>query len=478
MSCASPLQLTFGVEMECVIGVTREQFRSYRIGWESQATTHPDRTDYLRFESKDKKGDNARERVHHAVSQILMKAEIPTNDPTDPNNNEAFIQFCGKKDYSKWTVENDRSVKPLTLEGFEKAQENERRMREKAIKIQSNKIGARKNFWTGKATDERSDCKGDGQDKFKKWKDGEEEDWEWMRNSPDKERKSEKDQGSSSIAGSEGSVDTEGNDHEVMLFAAEIITRVLSYTPQGLAELNHGIKTIVANVNLSVNPTCGLNVHVGNGADGFTFETVKKFAFLITAFEHIIESLYPDSFLLSNDCRTYAKSPSELPAMRTLHVFDRLKCVIACDDLPALVALMSPTRRYAYNFLNLLPGQGGDNTSKRTIEMRQHAGTTDMVEVTAWTDFVVGLLLYAHHASVDKLVHLCASFALDWDFTVLHLMWIIDRENVAEHYRSRLNFRQRPDMQILAGGKGLREVPRHQGEMYDRVRDWREGVEP
>lgn len=462
MSLASQLDLTFGVEMECVISVTRKQFRSYRADYEKQVATHPRR---VRWEtiSETEKEEQARERVHLALCRMLTDAGIPTNDPTDPQINASYDVYEGNLDYTKWTVENDVSVKPYTDEQWDVVFKKERIAREEEERRFNRQVEL------GIEYDGFSD-----EEAEKETKNDEE------KEKPPVNKELEK---------TEDDDDEEGEDDEVMFFAAEIITRVLPYGPSGYAELTTALETIQANVTLFINKTCGLNVHVGNQKKGFPTATVKKFTQLVTAFEHIIESICADAFLLGNDCRTFAKSPSESKHLGSWNMADNLLYIEQCKTIPALAEALNPdmNRRFAYNLQNLLPDPNSDHEPKRTIEMRQHLGSVDPDDIIPYAELTIGLLRYAHEASAAQVVMLCMQYSTDPGFTVLDLLRVIGKAHIAPYYEDKRTLRPRPGLQVISRGTTVLEAFRdyrfgkHRGKRGRKMscsslEDWRQRV--
>ena len=455
MSLASQLNLTFGVEMECVIQITRKQFRSYRADYEKQIATHPGRQRWETF-SETEKEEKARERVHLALCRMLEGAGIPTNDPTDPQFNASYDVYEGNLDYTKWTVENDVSVKPYTDEQWDKVFAAETAAHEKEAKRFNRQVELGIDF------DGLSDEEPAGKPEEEGEKDTE---------------KTGDDDGE------------EGDDDEVMFFAAEIITRVLPYGPNGYAELTKALDTIKANVTLFINKTCGLNVHVGNQKKGFPTETVRKFTQLVTAFEHIIESVCEDSFLLGNDCRTFGKSPSESPHLSSWNMCENLLYLEQCENIAALAEALNPDmdRRFAYNFQNLLPDPNSDCEPKRTIEMRQHFGSVEPGDIITYAELTIGLLNYAHAASSAQVLVLCMQYSTDPAFTVLDLLKATGKSHVAPCYADKLTVRPRPELHVIMRGTIIletfleHEFGRHRSTMGAimtdaGMEDWRQRV--
>ena len=474
MSSQDSLTLTYGIELEVVVGMTRSQYRSCRDAWLAQVAKHPS---HIFISNK----YSSLERVYFAMACLLQKAGIPTHDPTNP---AAHIDHPHPgKDYSKWTVENDISITAQTPEAYREYEEKikaieaflwaeYRRVEDTDEEVWRLEKGLWEKYLQGKK----------GQDLDV----GKSEDLlaagvanlslqvgvpiKGPSNPEGKREKSNRKsltyreilerlnkiiavhasdaEASEDMAERADAVMDEGDPSEMLYFPMEIITRVLPYNEASAMEVKKALKAITAHVQLFTNASCGLNVHVGNSTNGFPLATLKKFAHLIVAFEHVIESVCSDTFLNGRDCRTYSKSPSESPRLIDVDLLTRLTRIKACPTLESLIVLMNPgcERYYAYNFLNLIPGQKTrtkENEPTRTIEMRQCNGTVDIDEILAFTDLTTGLLELAHNMTDIQIVTLCLQKGTDSSYTIVDLLWTIGREELIPFYEPRITVRPR-----------------------------------
>ena len=465
MPSKASLNLTYGVELELVIGISRSRFRDYRSSWEAQIATHHSYT------SCGGKYD-ALERVYHAIRCMLTEVGIPVNDPTDPKTN-IYNPLPGKH-YSKWTVENDHSITAMTVESFADFEAkieavNEflwveyRWVKDEEV-VQEGKLGEAVKKKLGMEVEEEGSViipltnetyPQSKSDVIKRRR--------FIRAVIDSRLRkimsfSDRDVGDDvdSETHSESEDFDEGDDKdpaEMLYFPVELITRILPYNKISAQEIRNGIAAITAdsiNVNLFANASCGVNVHVGNSTSGFPVETVKKFAQLIVAFEHVIESICSDVFLQGRDCAFFSKSPSRSPYLLGRNLHHRLSRIQSCKTIESVLEIMNPRgeRYYAYNFLNLLPGQkacfnGGERGPTRTIEMRQCAGTADADEILAFTDFTVGLVDFAHEASERDIFELCLEKGDESTFTFRDLLVTIGRSELIPFYAPRITIRAR-----------------------------------
>ena len=492
MSLEPSLNLTFGVEMECVISVTRKQFRSFRAEWAKQYFIHSGEESWVGDGEKESKD---RERVYFTVSRILTAAGIPTNDPTSPRNNRAYEAFIDEPDYSKWTIEDDFSVRPLSprecaavlKREVEREQawarqvakwreEDEQRRRERRERGEPSSESASSSGAEDKGDEEDVDV--EEEDDEEEDEGGDEEGNEGGDEGSDEEGNEGADQNADEKK-ENGEIEDEGNEDDKLLFSAEIVTRILPYGAEGFQELQAGLRSIHANFNAFPNNTTALHIHAGNQSKGFSKRTVKNFIQLVTAFEHIIESLYPDDYLLSLDCRDYAKSPSQSKVLESWNILDRLLQTEECDDIPSLMETINPrrNREWAYNFQNLLQPmhQLKPREPTLTIEMRQHPGSLDAQDIITWADFTIGLLNFAHEAPSPQVLMLCVQYSTDPDFTVLDLMRVIGKPHIIAYYQDKLTIRPRPNLHILTRGSTILGVYQERFEgRHPSLEEWRQ----
>ncbi|MCJ1351218.1 MAG: hypothetical protein MMC33_001201 [Icmadophila ericetorum] len=167
-------------------------------------------------------------------------------------------------------------------------------------------------------------------------------------------------------------------------FDTGIISRVLNVDKEGLSEVRKAISIINKTFTVVTNKSTGLHVHIGNRKNGFTFLTLRRFSQLVTAFEHLIRFIiaewrWNEARVLWDDesvtmfCKEVSAPGKGLP-LAAVDVFERLQLLEGANTEEALFDLMSHGggRDYAYNFSNL---RSWRNSSKKTIEFRQHEGT-------------------------------------------------------------------------------------------------------
>ncbi|KXT07760.1 hypothetical protein AC579_7071 [Pseudocercospora musae] len=201
---------------------------------------------------------------------------------------------------------------------------------------------------------------------------------------------------------------------------------------------------------LTVNETCGLHVHIGNGNTSFPLTTVKNLLAISVANEKQIDSMHSRSRIDGRTLRTgpmtsvtgafeskaynvpwsarftslenairhdegetflqhpdhYWRKRLDLEAAAFINDLEsRLILIAEAQALPHLKHLQGEERPIV-NLQNLAAFNSRgreksdadvDARKKSTIEFRQHAGTLHSEEVVAWVDFLLHLTRYAHN---------------------------------------------------------------------------------
>ncbi|MCJ1333249.1 hypothetical protein MMC10_009943 [Thelotrema lepadinum] len=202
----------------------------------------------------------------------------------------------------------------------------------------------------------------------------------------------------------------------------EIISRVFHYDdPISFEEIREVLGLVRSNFKIveGTKNSCGLHVHIGNEDRGFHIEVLRRYALLVTAFEHLLLSLIPAYRIdpqRSHKCFCYP--PSKLPDFEALTLQERLDKIRVCEREWQLQELMSPIwhgKNLAFNI-----GSHGDRT-KRTIEHRMFPGTTDVEEILANVELCVSLMSFAWRISNENLDTLLES-AFNSSFELKHLL--------------------------------------------------------
>ncbi|KAI4131340.1 MAG: hypothetical protein LQ347_003031 [Umbilicaria vellea] len=212
-------------------------------------------------------------------------------------------------------------------------------------------------------------------------------------------------------------------------YVVELKSPAYRYRMEALTEVQRAVDLVKKRFNIFVNRTCGFHVHVGNRDRGFTLETVKNLALLVTVFERQINQLHPRH----RNSNTWCETPGmQFPS---LNLWEVVEAIEAMSDIEDLTALMCRNRVFgggskfrAYNFTNLSYGE------TKTIEFRQHQGTMDTLAIRAWiglTCRLVGLSRDAGPVGFIELVKECADKS---NFTVIDLLYSLGFEDLGRYY--------------------------------------------
>jgi hypothetical protein len=160
---------------------------------------------------------------------------------------------------------------------------------------------------------------------------------------------------------------------------SEIITPILS--GEGDLAMVGRVATMLKDMGMSVDTSCGLHVHVSGFAETEQ-KTLRNVVRRFVNFEDTFDLLQPshrrgdrNTYCLSN-ARRHGSNPVE----QTAALWG------ACYDTPreTLVSKISPTRYYKLNLTSL--------DKHGTIEFRHHAGTLDAVTIEAWVKFLCAFI--------------------------------------------------------------------------------------
>ena len=236
-------------------------------------------------------------------------------------------------------------------------------------------------------------------------------------------------------------------DPNYIYLGVEITSRVLPARDEGFHEVVEVLDIIKSRYQLIENSSCGLHVHVGVSQEdkSWPLGTLKRFAQLILAFDHQINSLHPDRRVSGNK---YCVQNSEGELLQQPNPFLRGKAIELCtegDFEEGFIKMMNANlnREMAYNFTNLSSIMY-PKTTKRTIEWRQHEGTSDGLRIRAWCEFATGLVKYAHETPQLENLELLLNTALNDSFTILDLFKAIGLDHLANFYSDRIFERPRP----------------------------------
>ncbi|KAL1642760.1 hypothetical protein SLS58_005264 [Diplodia intermedia] len=158
--------------------------------------------------------------------------------------------------------------------------------------------------------------------------------------------------------------------------------------------------------------TTGVHVHVGVGTQTDRYrlplESVKSFMQLVTGFERITDELHAVTRFDSRGA--YCKPPSQNYVGREVVESDgKLGTMLRrCQEIEQVGHVHDMAgfhnRESAYNLQNLRTDEDGEFSagSLGTIEFRQHRGTLDADEVTAWVEVATSMVRFAHKTALTS----------------------------------------------------------------------------
>ncbi|KAL8768250.1 MAG: hypothetical protein Q9209_005481 [Squamulea sp. 1 TL-2023] len=196
----------------------------------------------------------------------------------------------------------------------------------------------------------------------------------------------------------------------------ELKTPIFLYREQAFRQLIQVLYILDNTFSIFVNHSCGLHIHVGNGTTDFPFSTVKNLASLATIFERQFISLHPTHRIHNKYCR---------PLGQRWHGLDPILIATEIemfDSIDHLVNKLSDVhgnreKHHAINFCNLINKNGN-----RTIEFRQHEGTTDPVAMIQWTRLCCEMVLYCHQAGEFGVLYFVHDHAYRAVYSIVDLL--------------------------------------------------------
>lgn len=165
---------------------------------------------------------------------------------------------------------------------------------------------------------------------------------------------------------------------------AELVSPILR-GEQGLQQAETVCRTMT-DFGCTVNKSCGFHVHVG--ARGKPLSFFKNLVRLYAAYEPILDSMMPASRRASS--QMFARSMTNIDQRKLENATTIDEIIDAYTRLPR----HHHERRYfklnleAYN-------------RHKTVEFRQHSGTTDATKVRRWTVLCLRMVLAAEHGDLN-----------------------------------------------------------------------------
>ena len=132
---------------------------------------------------------------------------------------------------------------------------------------------------------------------------------------------------------------------------------------------------VINEAGAQVNKSCGLHIHFG--AEKFTNAQWRRIVLNYAAIEEVIDSFMPESRRGDNNryCRSIA-DPAGRIAYTSLNA-----------DMRSLQSAFGFDRYYKVNLMAY--------NNHKTIEFRQHSGTTDYTKIKNWIDFLTAFLTWS-----------------------------------------------------------------------------------
>ncbi|KAI5813183.1 putative amidoligase enzyme-domain-containing protein [Pyronema omphalodes] len=157
--------------------------------------------------------------------------------------------------------------------------------------------------------------------------------------------------------------------------SVEIVSPVFRF---GIRGWRKEVDTILAVLNdgdfrTTVNPSCGMHIHIGRGNQGFQVQDLKRFAAVALSLQRRMDGFHADCRRGNRFCQANKGSLQAISRCRTnrelVHMFH-------ADARGELV------KYYKVNFIPVLRG------GKGTVEFRQHRGSITGQEIGMWVNFV------------------------------------------------------------------------------------------
>lgn len=163
---------------------------------------------------------------------------------------------------------------------------------------------------------------------------------------------------------------------------AEIVSPILK-GESGLESLKKICDALEA-IDAKVNKSCGLHIHLD--AKNFTINQWRNLIINYARLEHIIDSFMAQSRRGNNNC--FCRSLSLMPRLEAT--------ILHCNSVEEIARYFS-TRYMKINVEAY--------SRHKTVEFRQHQGTTDFKKISMWLSFLQKLVAYSKENSVEN----CAS---------------------------------------------------------------------
>ena len=221
----------------------------------------------------------------------------------------------------------------------------------------------------------------------------------------------------------------------------------------GIAEMRKVLKVLGrSSIRCVPKKHCGFHVHVGIGkpykgsgktppSELIAFPALENLCGLVIALEPCVNSLL-EMHRGDND---YSKPPSATYLLAPKTIAQRLEIIRKEDTIPGLICLMNPenSTNYALNLQHIWNNNAYPSKStplqSRTIEFRQHEGTLDQNECSAWVQLVAGFVRTAHIAKINMKLPSWGNAAERREFTYNNLLEKVGKPHLVPFYSTRID---------------------------------------
>ncbi|KAH8597120.1 putative amidoligase enzyme-domain-containing protein [Bisporella sp. PMI_857] len=208
-------------------------------------------------------------------------------------------------------------------------------------------------------------------------------------------------------------------------YPIEVVSPAYYVTEDNIKKVKLAVNTLSSYFRININRSCGLHIHIGNGVDGLSYDTVKKICCMLLTFDDQFSQIHrpyrvADVFnappisatplweIAKEQCAHMAGIKQQYyedtaPIRRyALDFLLKMERDPEDGDFHNLLQAFRARSRGAYNFNNL-----GLQRTKKTIEFRLHESTLDAEAVEKWLRVCNGLVMYARDTSLEEVSRFC-----------------------------------------------------------------------
>ncbi len=185
----------------------------------------------------------------------------------------------------------------------------------------------------------------------------------------------------------------------------------------------------ISDLELIVDTSNGLHVHVGNENAGFPLQTLKSICILTAVFEAQLSSLHPPERVVNN---LYVKQQSAVFAGK--NSWEIAKVIQLSQDAQELVGLWRKQNGELKENLTSNVLQVVSESGFGTIGFRQHKATMAIGEICKWVELTTALVRYAHEIPFEGLVCVIEDIAFDPKRDVTDLLHRLSLTDLADYF--------------------------------------------